>query len=156
MDSEQLRKFLLAAHQSGYAKNGEEFAKKAKDVSKSLFFEQGDLMAHDRWYGGEPYGGTTTVFYQKQPIWMMVYYGSVDPAFENFKEVYAFLRKAFLNTPKEFPLRGPKKFSEGKWRYQNNWQGHLGIYSGEEAIFYDKKSIYLATYAGGFVDQRKE
>ena len=86
----------------------------------------------------------------------MVYYGSVDPAFADMEHVYIFLRKALLQVPEDLPLRGPKKLKDGKWLYQNEWSGSLGIFSGDEAIFYEKKPIYSATYAGGFIDSRKE
>lgn len=156
MDLEQLQKFIIAANKAGYAKDGESRAEKESDHSKSLFFEQGDFKSHDNWFGGEPYGGRSVVFFQGMPTWMIVYYGTVDPAFEDMDGVYDFLRKALMQMPEDMPLRGPKKLEEGKWRYENNWQGDLGLYSGEETIYCEDKPVYDASYSGGLVDVRKE
>ena len=155
MDLDALRKFLIAANQAGYASSGETKTIKEANYSKSLFFEHGDFKCHDNWFGGEPYGGRTVVFHKERPVWMVTYYGTVDPAFAELKEVYDFLRSALRNLPEDFPVRGPKKFEQDKWRYENSWDGDLGIFSGEELIFYDGKPVYEASYAGGFVDTRK-
>lgn len=156
MDLEALRKFLLAANKAGYAAGGESQAVTEDDSSKSIIFEQDDFVSHDNWFGGEPYGGRTVVFYQNQPAWVIVYYGTVDPAFADLDGVYSFLRKALMQMPEDMPVRGPKTLEDGPWRYVNSWEGDLGLYSGEEIIYYEDKPIYDASYSGGFVDVRKE
>lgn len=156
MDLESIRKFLIAANKAGYAASGESKAHEEIDHSKSLIFKEGDFTSHDNWFGGEPYGGRSVVFYHNKPVWMIVYYGTVDPAFARLEAVYIFLRKALMSMPEVLPVRGPKKLVDGKWRYENNWDGDLGIFSGEEIIFYENKPVYEANYSGGFVDTRKE
>lgn len=156
MDLEALQQFLIAANKAGYASGGESQAVTEDDSSKSIIFEQGEFASHDNWFGGEPYGGRNVVFYQNQPAWMMVYYGTVDPAFEDLDGVYTFLRNALMQQSEDMPLRGPKKLEDGAWRYENNWEGDLGIFSGEEIIYFEDKPIYDASYSGGFVDVRKE
>jgi hypothetical protein len=37
-------------------------------------------------------------------------------------------------------------------RYENNWQGEIDNFSGQEKIFIDGKEVYQAYYAGGLVD----
>ena len=95
MNKEALRQFLLEANKAGYANaSGSKSWVKEKDKSTTIEFQSGDFRMHDNFFGGEPYGGREVVFFQNAPVWMMVYYGWVDAAYENFKEVYPFLQKA--------------------------------------------------------------
>jgi len=100
---------------------------------------------------------SSVIFYQDKPVFMMTYYGRVsDKTFDN-KVIYSFLRKALKLFPEDRPFRGPKILQEeigGKMmRYENNWQGEIDYFSGEEKIFIDDKEVYEAKYAGGLVDQ---
>lgn len=157
MDKKALIKFLLEANKAGYANaGGAKNWVKEKDRSTTIEFKSGDWLMHDNFFGGEPYGGREVVFFKNAPIWMMVYYGWVDPLFEDFKSVYPFLQKALSKPPEEIPLRGPSKLEDGSFKYDNKWEGNIEQYSGEEIIFKDGKEIYRAKYSGGLVDQRKE
>lgn len=157
MKQEALKQFLLEANKAGYANaGGSKNWVKEKDGSTTIEFQSGDFRMHDNFFGGEPYGGREVIFLQNTTVWMMVYYGWVDKAYQNFKEVYPFLQKALSNPPEDIPLRGPAKFEEGGFVYGNKWEGNLEQYSGEETIAKDGKEIYRAKYNGGLVDQRKE
>ena len=83
----------------------------------------------------------------------MVYYGWFDDKVSNINEGYLFLRKA-LRAERGEGFRGPKEFSEGKFRYANNWEGTLENYSGKEEMYLDGDLIYTAMYMDGLVDQR--
>lgn len=154
---ERLRQFLLEANKSGYANEaGSKNWIKEKDGSTTIIFESGDFRMHDKFFGGEPYGGNEVVFFKDSGVWMMVYYGWVDAAVKNFKEVYPFLQKALSKPPEEIPLRGPSTFGDGSFVYNNKWEGGIERFFGEETISKDGKEIYKAKYIGGLVDQRKE
>ena len=157
MNKESLRQFLVETKNHGYAnEGGSKNWVKEKDGSTTIVFEFGDFRMHDNFFGGEPYGGREVIFFKGVPVWMMVYYGSVDPAVQDPKEIYRFLQKALLNLPEGLPLRGPKIFQDGDFVYENKNQGDLDNYSGEEKISKAGKEIYRANYMGGLVNQRKE
>lgn len=148
---EQLKKFLLAASTSGYVAGESEIVTE-KDNSFSSRFTQGDFSLHDNWFGGEPFGGRTIVFYKEKPYWMLVYYG-VDT--QQATDTITILRKALSKPEPDFPIRGAKELVEGEYRYVNSWTGDIIRFTGGEFIFYKAKEVFSAHYIGGLVDQKE-
>ena len=153
MNQEDLRKFLVDSNKAGYAAGEEKRWIKEADGSTSINFEKGEWKSHDNFFGGEPYGGRTIVFHEGKPSWMMVYYGWVEEGVAT-NPVYAVLRNALTQMPKEYPFRGPKEYRESENVYTNSWEGNLSRFSGEEKIVQGEKLIYKANYLGGLVDRR--
>lgn len=155
IDKKQLCEFLVKAKKSTYAAG--ETAKKIieKDKSTTLIFEDGDFKYQDNYFGGEPFGGREVVFLKNEPIYIMTYYGFVDESISNFEIIYKFLQKALLLIPKDYPFRGPKKYTGGDLIYKNNYTGEVDNFFGKETIIIDGKEIYKTKYIGGLVDQRK-
>lgn len=154
MDKEALRQFLIDLNQAGYAGGEEKRWTKEPDRSTTIPFEKGPFRSHDNFFGGEPYGGRTIVFYEGKPYWIMVYYGWVEEGVET-NPVYTVLRNALKKMPEDFPFRGPKEHKEGEYVYTNNWEGEVDRFAGEEQIIQGKKLVYKANYRGGLVDQRR-
>jgi hypothetical protein len=153
MDVEQLRQFLVDSNKAGFAGGEEKKWIKEPDGSTTIPFEKGEWRSHDNFFGGEPYGGRVVVFYQNKPVWVMVYYGWIEPGVET-KPMYDILRNALMRMPEDAPLRGPKEYREGGFVYRNAWQGDVSRYSGEEQILQNGTPAYQASYFGGLVDQR--
>ena len=155
MELSELKKFLALANKTGYASGNRKSLTKEKNHSTSISFKSDVWEFYDNYFGGEPYGGREVIFYKGQPVWMMVYYGSVDNSIKPEK-IYPFLQKALGLFPKDYPYRGPAVFEEDGYIYKNNWSGEIDNFSGKETIINDNKEIYSASYIGGFIDQRKE
>jgi len=153
---QELADFLVEANQAGYASDNVESWHKEADGSQTITHERGDWKYHDNFFGGEPYGGREVIFYQGKPLFMMVYYGRVFGEGVAHKDVYAILQKALKDSSPEALFRGPKLLVEGDCRYENEWEGDIDNFSGEEKIFFGDQEIYQAKYAGGLVDQRRE
>lgn len=151
---DQLKAFKKEASGAGYESEGSKNEIKEKDGSTTFWYESGDWKFHDNFFGGEPYGGRTVISYKNKPVWVMVYYGWLDNKVSDVNEAYVFLRKA-LRAERGDGFRGPNEFSEGKFKYVNNWQGALENYSGKEEIYLSSSLIYTAMYMGGLVDQRE-
>jgi len=154
MNKEALRQFLIDSNKAGYAGGKEKKWIKELDGSTTIPFKKGSWRSHDNFFGGEPYGGRTIVFYEGKPYWMMVYYGWVEEGVET-NPVYAVLRSALKQMPEEYPYRGPKEYKDGEFTYVNNWSGEVDRFLGEERIIQGEKLIYRANYIGGLVDQKK-
>lgn len=154
-DINELKKFKKEADSAGYESESPKNEIKESDGSTTLWYESGDWKYHDNYFGGEPYGGRTVIFYKNKPVWMMVYYGWLDEKVSDVNEAYVFLRKALRAGSVEGSLRGPKEFSEGKFTYANSWQETLENYSAKEEMYLDGNLIYTATYTGGLVNQRE-
>lgn len=154
MNKEALRQFLIDSNNAGYAGGEEKKWIKEPDGSTTIPFEKGSWRSHDNFFGGEPYGGRTIVFYEGKPYWMMVYYGWVEEGIET-NPVYGVLRNALKQMPEDYPYRGPKEYREGEFIYTNSWNGEVDRFSGEERIAKGDKLIYKANYIGGLVDQKR-
>lgn len=154
MDLTSFKKFLIDSNKVGYAGGEEKKWIKEADGSTTIPFEKGEWKSHDNFFGGEPYGGRTIVFYRGEPYWLMVYYGRVEDKVET-DSVYGILRNALKQMPEDYPFRGPKEYKEKEFIYKNNWQGEVDKFSGEERIFQNGKPVYKANYIGGLVDQKK-
>lgn len=155
IDLNKLTSFLYLANQKGYGTGDYSSWVKEKDGSTSIVFQDQNWRMHDNFFGGEPFGGRTVVFVDEKPIWLMTYYGKILP--ENtlkIEEIYGFLQKALLQTIENFPVRGPQKYTHGKFEYLNSWQGKIDDFSGQEMIFHLGKKIYQASYLGGLVNLR--
>lgn len=150
MNTKQIKKFLLACNKAGYAGGEEKKWVKEKDGSTTIPFRMGQWESHDSFFGGEPYGGRTVVFYKKKPVWIMVYYGWVAEGI-NPDSVYTILREALMRMSEDAPFRGPQKHKS----YVNKWIGSVDRFSGEEKITQKGKLVYKANYMGGWVDKRR-
>ena len=47
------------------------------------------------------------------------------------------------------PVRGPKEFREGEWKYTNTIQGGLDRFTATEAMYQNDQLVYRADYHGG-------
>ena len=154
VDMGELARFVRDSHRHGYAASQGAVTRREPDRSTTIEHTAGDWTLHDNFFGGEPYGGRMVVFRRGRPLWMAVFYGWVEGADDEVTAIYAFLRRALLNAPEAFPVRGPETFMDGRLEYRNTHQGPLERFRGEEAILRDGRPAYVAWYAGGLVDRR--
>jgi hypothetical protein len=151
-----LRSFIIQSTHHGYAGEGEAGKRLESDGSKTFVHKSGDWKSHDNYFGGEPYGGRTIVFYKDKPVWMMVYYGSVGKDITNFTKIYEVLQKALLEAPEKNPYRGPESLKDDDFEYSNTWEGEIDNFSGIETIKHLDQEIYRAKYMGGLVNVRED
>jgi hypothetical protein len=156
INQKQLCEFLVKAKMAGYASGNKAEKTREKNKSKTIVFQDGNWKYYDNYFGGEPYGGEEIMFFKNKPIYIMVYYGSVDKSISDFKKIYKFLQEALALIPKNKPFRGPKFYKNGNYAYRNWFHGEITNFFGVEKIYFGKKKIYEAKYVGGLVDQRKE
>ena len=151
----ELATFLYKASRFGYATGKYKDWVKERDGSTTISYKDGNWEMSDNFFGGEPFGGRSVVFYKSKPTWIMVYYGFVEKNVDQPVEgIYKFLQSALTKAPKEFPLRGPEKYTKTNFVYQNTWEGRINQYFGKEKIFFKSNLIYRAYYFGGLVNLR--
>jgi len=155
MKIDELTNFLYKASQFGYATGKYKDWVKENDGSTAISYKDGDWEMSDNFFGGEPFGGRMIVFYKSKPVWMMVYYGFIKKGVSlSVEKIYKFLQTALSRASKEFPLRGPERYTKNGLIYKNRWQGKIDQYFGKEKIFIDNKQIYKAFYSGGLINLR--
>lgn len=163
---EALRRFFQKAQLSGYG-NPETKVEQTEDGGSIIRFEDGEWLCIDRWYGGEPYSGITTIYLNGTPCWAMVYWGRVMPIpYKSHEPTLVCLAEALRRSDIQHPWRGPNKFTASNdLRYRNRWQGGIRRFSGEEFILSPKDTerpawkrstgderLYEAYYRGGIIN----
>ena len=141
LSDKQICEFLVKAKKAGYGSDNKAKKIKEKNKSKTITFKDKSWLYYDNYFGGEPYGGEEVVFFKNQPVYIMVYYGTVNKSSKNFKEVYKFLQEALILTPKDKPFRGPKFYKNRDYAYRNWFSGEITNFSGIEKIYFGKKKI---------------
>jgi hypothetical protein len=148
MDITELCGFLVKAKIDTYAGGRE--AAILRDGSKELTLCEGKFLYRDRYFGFNPFIGEETVFYEGMCIWGMNYYGLALPSKDvPLKDVYAFLREVLRRVSEQKPFRGPEKYERKPFKYVNNVDGDVTVFSGTEKIFHKGKEIYMLLYHGG-------
>jgi hypothetical protein len=153
INNKSLKQFLLESNKAGYASGNIKNRIKEENGSTTIIFKKGNWKSDDNYFGGEPYGGRTVVFYKNKPVWLMIYYGWVKKGIKT-EPVYQVLMNSLIKMPKENPYRGPKKHEENNFIYINNWEGEVTDFSGVEKITKNGNLVYKANYLGGLIDQR--
>jgi hypothetical protein len=145
--------FIAKAKKQGYASTVDTFTK-TDDGGKTCKVEEGDLVYTDTYFGNLIDCGQERVYQNGKVIWVMAYRGGIIKKEELHGEAFNFLKKCISKMPKEFPARGPKSMKEGKWRYENIWQGDIEGFTGEENIYYDEEKICFRNYVGGLIKNK--
>ncbi len=150
---QKLMEFIAKAKKQGYASTVDTF-KKTEEGGKTCIVEEGNLKYTDTYFGNLIDCGQERVYENGKVIWVMAYRGGIIKKIELHGEAFAFLKKCISKMPKEFPARGPKSLKEGKWRYENIWQGDIEGFTGEENIYYNDEKICFRNYVGGLIKNK--
>jgi hypothetical protein len=147
--------FIIYAKKKGYASTTSGY-KKTKDGGKCCVFKRGDYIYTDTYFGNLIDCGQERVYFKGKVIWVMAYRGGIFDKYQNLhQEAFNFLKKCISKIPKDFPARGPKKFKQGKFVYENKWKGNIEGFTGEENIYFDGNKICFRNYVGGLTKSRK-
>jgi hypothetical protein len=145
-----LRKFNLM----GYADESTEYEDNGKG-GKILTRTEGEWKYEDEFYGGEPYSGNETLWFNGKDVFRCVYWGKVAEGI-NFSDIYSFLRRALKEEPNDGCVhRGPKIFVEGDSTYTNECTGTIDEFVQTERISVKDKEVYKAYFIGGRVNVQK-
>jgi len=145
----QLRNFNLL----GYSDSNVKYEDNGKN-GKVLVREVGKWKYEDEYYGGEPYSGNETLWFEDKDIFRCVYWGKVAEDI-NFNDIYGFLRKALKVGPSGSCVhRGPEGFSEGELKYTNSCVGNIEEFIQTEKIYIKEKEVYTAHFIGGRINVR--
>ncbi len=144
--------FLLKAKLRTYATGGEGNEQDLEDGTREMSYREGDFFYRDRYFGFNPFIGEEVVWRNGRVIWGMNYYGMVTDESAQGKEIYNFLKKAVQRISAERPFRGPGEYHEEDFLYQDDSEGDVNQFSGEEKILFHGKQVYFLKYHGGKVE----
>jgi hypothetical protein len=149
--TKQLRKFNLL----GYSDSSVKYQDNGKN-GNILVLTDGAWKYEDEYYGGEPYSGNETLWFDNQDVYRCVYWGKVA-AEVKFGDIYDFLRRALKVGPSGSCVhRGPECFVEENLVYTNSCIGTIEEFTQTERIYMNGQEVYLAHFVGGRVNVQKE
>ena len=148
----QLKDFLIEAKKQTYANGNVKKVESSRLNSFDYEYTDGTMIYHDTYFGGTDFIGEEVVYDEKQtPIWAMNYHGVTLN--ENLSEeaVDNALRPALMKVGEDdiLPLRGPKEFINGEYKYTFEVTGNLDNFEGEESITKGEEKVYCLKCHGG-------
>lgn len=148
----ELDSFLREANLNTYANEKVKRVSSLRPGSDDYHFEKGDLAYHDTYFGSTNFLGEEIVYENEKPIWGMNYYGFTlsDEISESLFD--SILRPALMfGSGDNIPVRGPKEFINGEWKYTFETKGDLKNFTGIEEISKNNEVVCRLHCHGGFI-----
>ena len=149
-----IRDFLIEAKKSTYANGTAEKIESSRLGSKDYEYKKGNMLYHDTYFGGTNFIGEEVVYIDNKIYWAMNYYGvTLD---ENLGEeaMDNALRPALMQvgvSENIIPVRGPREYKNGDFKYTFEVSGDLTNFSGIETIYKNDKKVYELKCNGGLI-----
>ena len=149
-----IRDFLIEAKKSTYANGTTEKIESNRLGSKDYEYKKDNMLYHDTYFGGTNFIGEEVVYIDNKIYWAMNYYGvSLD---ENLGEeaMDNALRPALMQvgvSENIIPVRGPREYKNGDFKYTFEVSGDLTNFSGIETIYKNDKKVYELKCNGGLI-----
>ncbi len=149
-----IRDFLIEAKKSTYANGTTEKIESNRLGSKDYEYKKDNMLYHDTYFGGTNFIGEEVVYIDNKICWAMNYYGvTLD---ENLGEeaMDNALRPALMQvgvSENIIPVRGPREYKNGDFKYTFEVSGDLTNFSGIETIYKNDKKVYELKCNGGLI-----
>tara|TARA_B100002003_G_C13946439_1_gene459067 strand:- start:259 stop:801 length:543 start_codon:yes stop_codon:yes gene_type:complete len=110
--------------------------------------------------------GTEDIYVDMVLFWSNQYRGgTLEKFWDKSRAISQFLKKALIETPEEFPIRGPTYFTlnnfkfndhtfKGELVYTNKWNGDILKFTGQERIRWNGTNVFYHDYMGGLTKNR--
>lgn len=152
----KLREFLIEAKKQTYANENVKKQISTRQGSYDYEYRNNEMTYHDTYFGGTNFMGEEVVYISSEsPLWGMNYYGiTLD---ENLSEeaIDKALRPALMRVGEDdtLPVRGPKEYINGDYKYTFEVNGNLDYFEGVETIYKNNKKIYVLKCHGGTIQK---
>lgn len=145
--------FLRKANLNTYANADVKKVTPLRPGSWDYHFEKGDLTYHDTFFGATKFIGEEIVYKANKPVWGMNYYGFTVGSGISESLFDAILRPALMaGSGDNIPVRGPKEFINGEWKYTFKPDGDLANFTGIEEISQNGQVVCRLYCHGGFIE----
>lgn len=149
----KLEAFLIEAKKQTYANANVKKQLSSRMNSHDYEYASSDFIYHDTYFGGINFIGEEVVYENNTPIWAMNYYGVTLDESLSEEAIDKALRPALMlvGSDEVIPVRGPKMYENGEYKYQFKAKGSLEYFEGEEIIYKGTKKVYILKCHGGVV-----
>ncbi|HIT10513.1 MAG TPA: hypothetical protein IAC24_02830 [Candidatus Onthousia faecigallinarum] len=150
-EKDSFYQFLIEAKKQTYANEQGKKCNSTRNGSHDYEYSCEGFTYHDTYFGGVDFMGEEIVYLKDTPIWGMNYYGiTLDPTLSE-EAIDKALRPALMQVGKDniLPVRGPKEFINGEYKYTFEVTGELNWFEGEESIYKNNHKAYCLKCHGG-------
>lgn len=150
----KIKDFLIEAKKQTYANNLGERMASTRLNSKDYEYKKDNMIYHDTYFGGTRFIGEEVVYIDNKTYWAMNYYGVTLDETLGEETMDNALRPALMLVGKDvsvIPVRGPKEFINGEYKYTFKVEGDLNCFYGVETIYKNDVKIYELKCSGGLI-----
>ena len=151
---DDLYNFLIEAKKQTYANENAKKQVSTRKGSHDYEYSSNGMTYHDTYFGGTNFMGEEVVYTNEQtPIWGMNYYGITLDNSLSEEAVDKALRPALMKVGEDdiLPVRGPKEYLNGEYRYTFDFSGNLDYFEGQETIYKNDNKVYVLKCHGGTI-----
>lgn len=148
-----IEEFLIEAKKQTYANENVEKVDSSRLNSKDYEYRKDNMIYHDTYFGGTNFIGEEVVYIDNEVFWAMNYYGvTIDDSLGE-EAMDKALRPALMRVGEDnvIPVRGPKEFNNGEYKYTFDVNGDINYFNGTETIYKNNKKIYELKCSGGII-----
>jgi len=146
-----LESFIVRAKELTYAGGGKRLLPYRLE-SKDLEHFEGDWAYHDSYFGDANFLGQEVVYFRRQPVWGMNYFGQVlRPELITAPETGAMIMKSLTSMYKEGRFLGGYTHQDGDLTYVDTNEGTVRSFTGKEWITIGDIVVYELSYHGGLI-----
>lgn len=148
-----IEEFLIEAKKQTYANENVEKVNSSRLNSKDYEYKKDNMIYHDTYFGETNFIGEEVVYIDNDIYWAMNYYGVTFDDTLGEEAMDKALRPALIMVEKDdiIPVRGPKEFNNGEYKYTFDANGDLNYFNGIETIYKNDKKIYELKCSGGLI-----
>ncbi len=153
-DLDDLYNFLIEAKKQTYANENVKKCVSSRKGSHDYEYVGDSMLYHDTYFGGTKFMGEEVVYLTEDtPIWGMNYYGVTLDETLSEEAVDRALRPALMKVGEDdiLPVRGPKEYINGEYKYTFDITGDLNYFEGLETIYKDHEKVYVLKCHGGII-----
>ena len=149
-----IEEFLIEAKKQTYANENVSKTASSRLNSNDYEYKKDNMIYHDTFFGGTNFIGEEVVYIDNKTYWAMNYYGTTLD--ENLSEeaIDKALRPALMKVGEDknvIPVRGPKEFINGEYKYVFEVNGDINCFNGIETIYKNNVKIYELKCTGGLI-----
>ena len=151
---ENLERFLIEAKKQTYANASVEKQPSSRLNSSDYEYVKDNMIYHDTYFGGTRFIGEEVVYVDNRPYWAMNYYGVTIDEDLSEEAMDNALRPALMRVGEDesvIPVRGPKEFVNGEYKYSFEATGDINNFSGTESVYKSDAKVYELKCNGGLI-----
>jgi len=151
LDVSTLHAFIIRAKAATYVGSGQRLLS-YRLGSHDLQYFDGDWAYHDSYLGESDFIGEEIVYFQRQVVWGMNYFGYIlQPDRINSAQAGHVIKVSLTRLYQEGRFLGGFEYTVDDLRYVDTNEGDVQLFHGKEWIEREGQIVYELLYLGGLV-----